>query len=361
MRRTLAALLLAPALAGAEMPSDPGLELVLESEQAPGNVTVTPDGQVIYSHHQFYGPDYRVMVLGPDGPAPFPSAAWSSEPGADGIGMTAVLGLRADPAGIVWMLDNGSAAERTPRIVAWDLATDRLHRILPIPEPATRPGSFHNDLAVDPVHGAITIADFGSDSPALVVVDLETGFSRRVLEGHPAVLPADAPLVIEGRPLRLMTPDGPVEPKIGVNPITIDPTNSWVYFGAMHGRDLWRLPARALADPTLGDEALGDMLERYGDKPYSDGITVDAAGNVYVTEIAANAIGVTGPDGTYRRYVEDDRLIWPDGLSNGPDGWIYVTVNKLHRSAALNAGVSRSAPPYSIFRFRAAGPTVPGR
>jgi hypothetical protein len=40
---------------------------------------------------------------------------------------------------------------------------------------------------------------------------------------------------------------------------------------------------------------------------------------------------------------------------------MYATVNKLHRSAALNGGESLSKPPYYLVRFQALGPTIVGR
>ncbi len=56
-------------------------------------------------------------------------------------------------------------------------------------------------------------------------------------------------------------------------------------------------------DANLSPEALG---ERYGEKALCDGIGIDVAGNVYVTDLENNAIGVTGPDGSYSVLVKDD-------------------------------------------------------
>jgi sugar lactone lactonase YvrE len=80
-------------------------------------------------------------------------------------------------------------------------------------------------------------------------------------------------------------------------------------------------------------------MERYGEKPPCDGISIDDAGNVYVTDVENNAVGVTSPDGSYRVLASDDgHLSWPDGFSFGPDGHLYVAVSQLHRSAVFNAG-----------------------
>ena len=361
---TLAALtLVADGSYAQELPPlpDAQFEVVATLEEGPGNITVTPAGQIIYSHHQFYDPEYRVMELRADGRvAPWPTEDWSRAPGEDGIGLNAVLGLRSDPRGVVWLLDNGGDV---PKVVAWNTATNDLERVIHIPAPATRPGSFHNDLAVDLVNQALYLADIAGDTgPAIVVVDLTTGFSRRVLVGHPSVQAEDIPMVVEGREVKLGEGAEAAPARIALNPITIDPSYTWVYYGAMNGDDIWRIRARDLVDASLSEDELAARVERYGDKPVSDGISADAGGHIYITDVENNAIGVTGPSGTYRVYIQhDEHLVWADGISAGPDGWMYATVNKLNRSAVLNGGEDLSEAPYYIVRFRAVSEAVPGR
>jgi sugar lactone lactonase YvrE len=342
--------------------SDADLEVVATLQQGPGNIAVTPEGRIILSQHQFYSPELRVVELLKDGTTvPFPNERWARQPEADGVGLNSVLGIRADQNGVVWMLDNGGAV---PRVVAWDSRANRLHRIIPIPAPATRPGSFHNDLAVDLAHGALYLADLGGDNgPAIVVLDLKTGRSRRVLEGHPSVQPENIETVLEGRPIRQTHTDGSTkDARVGLNPITIDAKSKWVFFGAMHGDDIWRVRTSDLLDLSLSGDELGRRVQRHGAKPPSDGISIDAAGNLYVTDIIRSAIGVTRPGGTYNVLFQDDeRLAWPDGISAGADGWMYATVNKLHRSGALNGGQNLSKPPYYVVRFRPLGSAVVGR
>jgi sugar lactone lactonase YvrE len=339
------------------------LEVVATLEQGPGNVAVTPGGRIILSQHQlFYSPELRVVKLLKDGrTVAFPNARWAKAPGLDGIGLNSVLGIRSDRNGVVWMLDNGGT---TPRVVAWSTKSEKLHLIIPIRAPGTRPGSFHNDLAVDLANGALYLADFGGEEgPSIVVVDLKTGKSRRTLEGHASVQAEDIETVIEGRAPRQKQHDGSLkEARVGLNPITIDAKSQWVYYGAMHSDDLWRVRTQDLRNPKLSAEELGRRVERYVTKAPSDGISIDDSGNVYVTDITRKAIGVTGPDGKYRVLVQDDeQLAWPDGISVGPDGWMYATVNKLNRSAALNGGENVSEPPYYVVRFRPVGTASVGR
>ncbi|MEM7489958.1 MAG: hypothetical protein AAF390_12635, partial [Pseudomonadota bacterium] len=60
--------------------------------------------------------------------------------------------------------------------------------------------------------------------------------------------------------------------------------------------------------------------------------------------------------------VVDSRIEWPDGLSAGPDGWIYATVNRLNNAPPLNGGETTPvAAPYYVIRFRPLSDAVQGR
>jgi sugar lactone lactonase YvrE len=89
---------------------------------------------------------------------------------------------------------------------------------------------------------------------------------------------------------------------------------------------------------------------------------MDTAGNIYISDITGNAIGVIGPDRAYRILHQDDELLsWPDAFAFGPDGSVYVAVNQLHRGPVLNAGVDASRKPYLILRFPGLAPGIVGR
>lgn len=356
---SMAAVLLSAAWCAAQpqnpASTQPALDVVAEMTDLPGNIAVTPDGRVVVSLHQFRPARERVVEVRRDGSTrPFPDAKWNrDEAGHDAL--DTVLGIRCDSDGVVWMLDNAMRGKTTPKLVAWDTQADRLRNVIFLPPPVTRENSFVNDLQVDVDAKAIYIADpAGGANAALIVVDLATGRSRRVLEGHRSVAAEDIDLVVEGRVLELHAAGGgaSARARIGVNPIALDATNQWLYFGPMSGRTLYRVRTRDLRNAELSSEDLGARVEEYAQRPPSDGIAMDAAGNVYITEIAATAIGVITPQRAYRRLIEDPRLSWPDAFSGGPDGWMYVVANQLHRTPPLNGGVDATRPPYRVLRFQ---------
>ena len=131
----------------------------------------------------------------------------------------------------------------------------------------------------------------------------------------------------------------------------------------MSGRTLFRIPTADLRDAGLDDAALTARVERYAAKPVSDGISVDNAGNVYITDFTNSAIGVIGAaDRAYTVLYQDAaRLAWPDGFSYGPDGRIYVTTTQLHRAPLLNGGANEVTPPFGIYAFPPLAPGIVGR
>lgn len=336
------------------------IEIVAELENGPGNVTVSPDGRIFLSMHQFYGPEFRVVELLPNGSlVPYPNERWSGPRGDDGtaeVGLTAVLGLRSDSNGVIWFLDNGGGDPTKARLVGWNSRSNELTAVLTVPATASIEGSFHNDLAIDEKRGVVYLADIAG---GIGVVDLSTGEGWRWLDGNPAATADDVDFVVRGEVLT----DPNKEPvRTNLNPITISPEGDWVYFGSMNGLSVFRVPAELLADRNSSADVVEAAVERYGSKPPSDGITIDNAGNVYITDGGGNAIGVTRPDGTYKTLVVDRRIEWPDGLSTGPDGYIYATVNRLNNAPPLNGGeMTEHGKPYYLIRFRPLAPVTQGR
>lgn len=109
-------------------------------------------------------------------------------------------------------------------------------------------------------------------------------------------------------------------------------------------------------------ETLEKRVERFGNKPISDGSSVNRAGEVYISDIANNAIGLVNAEGSYVQIFQDDNLIqWPDAFSFGPDDWCYVLINQLHLGPVLNAGKDTTQPPYVIARFKVPAGGVVGR
>jgi sugar lactone lactonase YvrE len=106
---------------------------------------------------------------------------------------------------------------------------------------------------------------------------------------------------------------------------------------------------------------IGQAVQVAGKKPVSDGISTDAEGNHFVTNLRDNAIDVLQKDGKLTRLVQDDRFLFPDNVRFGPDSWLYVAVNQLHRSSIFTGQSDAGQPPYLIARIWTGTKGQPGR
>ena len=344
-------------------------EVVAELEQAPGNLTVTADGRIFFSLHQHFSPDLRMAELDPEAPSgmvPFPTLEMAMDRADAPLGLNSVLGVQADREGVVWMLDNAMRGGEVARLVGWVPGPDggALHQAIELASPAVREQPFLNDLAVDRSRNAIYIADTSRDGhPALIVVDTASGEARRVLENHVSVQPEDIPMIADGQEVAIRRDDGSTfNPKVAVNPIALDATGEYLYYGPMTGTMLYRVPTAALRDPSLSADALAAAVEPWAERPISDGISIDQAGNIYISAVGRNEIGVIeAATRSYRPLFSDDTIAWPDAFSYGPDGYLYAVVNQLHKGPLLNAGEDVTQPPFLIIRFQPLAPGIVGR
>ncbi len=348
--------------------ADKTAEIFASLPEAVGNVTFTPDNRVIYSHHPFFSPDIRVAELNSDRESfkPFPNADWNTPREGTDRYFDSVLGLRGDENGTIWILDMGQRTGLVPKIVGWNTKTNQLERIYYLPAPASRPESQHNDFVVDPKHGVFIIADEGigpggdGTTAALVVVDMKTGATRRLLQGHVSTLPEEVSIVVDGKELTVPDDNGAQVPiRVGADGIAADKNFEWLYYGPLSGSAIYRVRISDLLNEALPEAELGERVERYADKPNNGGLSIDQDGNLYLTEVESNDVGIIPFDTReYRRYAEATDLSWPDGVSYAPDGYMYVSAAQIPKAALFNDGKGLNAPPYLIYRFK---PEAPGR
>lgn len=365
---TISWILLSVFIAGTCFASE--LELVAEMPVAPGNITVTPLNRIILTLHPFYFPKLKVVELAKDGSlTPFPDLDWNKEDPRKALAWDTVLGIQCDKRGIVWMLDTGMREASVPKLVGWDTIANRLHRIIHLTPPAVDlpmilPDTvFLNDLAVDRTHEAIYIShSAGPDKSGIIVVDLGTARARHVLQGHPSVMPENVPLTINGRVLNFTLPDSArLKLLIGVNPIALDSADEWLYYAPMNGRSLYRIRTADLLNTGLTDGQMGQRVERFSDKPLCDGLSIDNAGNLYVSDLQSNSIGVITPDRQFKTLITDPRISWVESFSYAPDGYLYFVSSRIHLSAPLNEGRNQANPPFHVFRLKPLAPGVVGR
>ena len=82
---------------------------------------------------------------------------------------------------------------------------------------------------------------------------------------------------------------------------------------------------------------------------------------MYITDIEHNSIHIVGPSRQIKTLIRSDAIRWPEALSFGPDGWIYVSDSALSELVLQSREHIEDNQPYRIFRFQPGGQGVPGQ
>ncbi|MDC0660555.1 L-dopachrome tautomerase-related protein [Leisingera sp. SS27] len=326
-------------------------EVIAELGKRPGNPALGPNGEIYLSMHPFDAPEFKVVRLDRDGElAPFPTPEISSS-------FVNVIGISSTSDGVIWMLDMGGDAQ-SPKLLGWSVPENALTAVHYIPLEGTGANPFFQDLAIDLGRKRAFIADMsrgdlvGLSEPAIVVIDLETGATRRLLEGAAIFQPKlDAPQRAGGEEMTFTGADGVSQPvPLGLNPIAIDETASYVYFSTITPGPVYRVPAEILGDFDKSDDEIAAAVVTVGEKETSDGIAVSGE-TVFLTNVDTGAIEAL-ENGERRLVSKDPRLVWPDGLDIDKNGDLIVTANQLHKAAPLNRGSAGGKPPYLVVRIQ---------
>ena len=330
------------------------LEEVLSYAEPVGNVAVNRDGRIFFTVHPEARPTGNKLLEYVRGAAvPFPSGATQSEL------FDTVLGIVIDRYNRLWTIDHGNHGLRSARIIAIDLDTNEILRNQPLGPGIAPAGSFLQDLQVSADGNTIVIADasFWRKSPAIIVYDVETGEARRVLESDPSVSAEDHMIRNGDRNMEFM--GGIVALRGGIDGIALGP--EWLYFGAISGSGLYRVRLADLRNAALPPGQLANRVERVSDKPLSDGMSIDVEGNVYITDVEHGSVFVVAPGRELETQIQSRRLRWPDGLSFGPDGYLYIADSALSELILQSREHIRAMGPYRVFRFKPGTEGVPGQ
>jgi sugar lactone lactonase YvrE len=342
------------------------LETVATFDEAmPTGVAVSRDGRVFVSFPRGSDPLSTSVAELRDGvPAPYPDRRWNPpQPGDAARTFVGVASVVVDAKNRLWVLDTGTVdtgpvEPRGAKLVGFDLTTNTPFEAIHFGTDVALPSSYLNDVRFDLSRGPAGyayISDSSSRGPnAIVVVDLDSKKAWRRLVDHPSVRPARGFLaIVEGRPLYLHDAGGPRAPFVaGVDGIEVSPDGKTVYYSPLASRSLYGVSADALSDPTIPDGRVAATVKDLGEKGASDGMVASSDGSLFVTDYENDAVLRRDRDGILETVATDPRLVWPDSMAIGPDGWLYVVASQLGRQAALQGGKDRREKPYALFRVK---------
>ncbi len=329
---------------------DPRLIEVASLQRIANGVTTASDGRVFLSHPQVEGPGAQVSELKDGQPVPYPNAEiqlW--QPDADPTRtFMKVNALRVGPEGDLWVVDAGAravgykAVPGAAKIVRIDLRANQVRRVYQAPPSAVREYSYFNDLRFSPDGRRVYISDAAGLAPAIVVLDIETGQMRRVLENHPLTI-ARFKMYGDGRQLVLKDPipawwGGMTTDKmVNVDQLEVSPDGRWLYFHPIGG-PLARVETRLIDDPTSPADRLFNNVEKLIETWTAAGTAIDSAGNIYMSQVNTRSVMRIAPDMTVTTLVSDPRLTWVDAMWIDRAGFLYMPAAQLDKTSANFAG-----------------------
>ena len=335
------------------------IELVARFEHQVTGVSVSGDKRIFVNFPR-WTEDIAVSVaeLKADGSLlPYPDQEWNAWRNARKDEVTphdhwvCVQSVVADGRGSLWVLDPAAPAQAHlvsggAKLVQIELASDKVVRTIAFDEDTAPQGSYLNDVRFSNDGKYAYITDSGVIG-AILVVDLERGKTVRLLDGHPSTqMKKGLDVTADGEVLR--RPDGRgVE--FSADGIELSGDGAWLYWQAIKGDTLYRIPTQALIDRGLQGEDVGDAVEEYGHNGVNDGLLFDRGSNrMFLTSVQDDAIKMRdldgGPQAELRVVVRDQRLRWPDTFTQGPDGTVYVTTSHIQDSAFFKPDAPAALP-----------------
>ncbi|MTI21216.1 hypothetical protein E1176_09310 [Fulvivirga sp. RKSG066] len=234
----------------------------------------------------------------------------------DGIFMCVQSVLAHD--GKLYILDTRNpmfkGVKDAPRVFVVDLSTNKLDKVLKLTEGSYKQNSYVNDLRVDDKNGKIYFTDSGESG--LIVMDLATGESKRVLDDHPSTAAEVDHLVVDGKKW---------ENTVHSDGIALDLKNDKLYYHALSGYTLYAIPTEALISSDNPEKEVIEVKKTAA----PDGMILDDKGNLYFADLENNKINYLTPDGEIKTLTEGEDVSWADTFSIY-NGELYYTNSKIH-------------------------------
>lgn len=274
-------------------------------------VTVASDGRMFANFPRWRSNIPFSVVEIKDGKAsPYPNKEWNKWSGKQVDNQFTCVQSVFAHGNSLFVLDPASPKMEgvvgNAKLFEFDLSTDKIKRIYNFRKDVAPKQSYLNDLRVDDQAQKIYITDSGMGG--LVVLDMVSGNSERVLADHPSTKAEPVILSVESKPFLMKGKPA----KIHSDGIALSPDNKKLYYHALTGYHLYSVPTESLGKSPLDANEVLNKITDVGVTPAPDGMIFDQQGNLYMADLERNAVAYRTPRGDMKILIQDERIKWPD-------------------------------------------------
>lgn len=315
-------------------------------KKEPGGIVADKTGRIFvcfpkYSTSDIHEADVLEVVNGKS-LRYVPGKSWNSwQPGADARkAFVCARAMTVDEQNNLWVLDSANPGGKDPvagaaKLVKLNISKPAatVEKVYTLSDKLSEGKSFLASVAIDNLNKKAYIADSGIG--AIIVLDLENGKCRRVLEGHPSVC-AKKRFTVEAGGKDLCRYDG-ANINGGVNSLCMSLDGKWLYYAPLASKRLFRIDTSFLSNMKLNNIDIVKGIDVMGEPGQICAIAKDGVGNIYLS--SANSHSIKRIDGyqLLETIYDNKQLEWPDGLAASQDGkTLYLTSSQLNHSAEFS-------------------------
>ena len=242
------------------------------------------------------------------------------------IGFNCIQSVFVDRNDILWVLETNNpmfmgVKDPGPALYKFDLSKDSLIKKYNFDSTTFLSNSYFNDVRIDEVKGVAYITDSGTG--AIITLDLQTGECKRLLENHYSTKAERDYLIINSKKWsNTVHSDG----------IALSPDRAYLYYVALTGDHLYRIPTKELLNPDLSEAELEEHVEKVIKTGPADGMLFNEQGDLFMANLESNSVIKFNYPNKLQTVVKGSRIKWADSFSKDSQGNIYFTTSQIHLS-----------------------------
>ena len=306
-----------------ETETELSLNLVAQSDKQWTGVAISKDGR-LFVNYPYWSSHVPVSVAEvANGVArAYPNMEWNQRTGSHSF--NAVQSVFVDNKDRLWVLDTNNpmfkgVSEIGPQLYVFNLENDEIIKIYNFPKGVYKTSSYFNDVRIDTDKDVAYITDSGDG--ALIVLDLSTGQSQRLLDDHPSTKSESDHLMCNGQRW---------ENSVDADGIALSPDRQYLYYIALTSHTLYRISTSALLNEDLSPEELAQQVEKVKKIPATDGMLFDKEGILYLGGLENNSVNRLLPNGDVESVMQSPQIRWADSFTMDQEGNLYFTTSQIH-------------------------------